>query len=54
MTVTQMLSMKTQKESRIRTDRIATYSSHMCVLNIQGVSGGIVNILGGGSMDYSE
>jgi hypothetical protein len=22
--------------------------------NIQGVSGGIVNILGGGSMDYSE
>ena len=23
-------------------------------LNIQGVSGGIVNILGGGSMDYSE
>jgi hypothetical protein len=22
-------------------------------LNIQGVSGGIVNILGGGSMDYS-
>jgi hypothetical protein len=23
-------------------------------LHIQGVSGGIVNILGGGSMDYSE
>jgi hypothetical protein len=23
-------------------------------LDIQGVSGGIVNILGGGSMDYSE
>jgi len=23
-------------------------------VNIQGVSGGIVNILGGGSMDYSE
>jgi hypothetical protein len=22
--------------------------------NIQGISGGIVNILGGGSMDYSE
>ena len=22
--------------------------------NIQGVSGGIVNILGGGSMEYSE
>jgi hypothetical protein len=22
--------------------------------NIQGVSGGIVNIVGGGSMDYSE
>jgi len=22
--------------------------------NVQGVSGGIVNILGGGSMDYSE
>jgi len=31
----------------------------MCIiiiimLYIQGVSGGIVNILGGGSMDYSE
>ena len=25
-----------------------------CTLFIQGVSGGIVNILGGGSMDYSE
>jgi hypothetical protein len=24
------------------------------VNNIEGVSGGIVNILGGGSMDYSE
>ena len=24
------------------------------VVHIQGVSGGIVNILGGGSMDYSE
>jgi hypothetical protein len=24
------------------------------VIYIQGVSGGIVNILGGGSMDYSE
>jgi len=24
------------------------------LLNIQGVSGGIVSILGGGSMDYSE
>ena len=24
------------------------------VADIQGVSGGIVNILGGGSMDYSE
>jgi len=24
------------------------------LLHIQGVSGGIVNILGGGSMDYSE
>jgi len=23
-------------------------------IHIQGVSGGIVNILGGGSMDYSE
>jgi hypothetical protein len=23
-------------------------------IDIQGVSGGIVNILGGGSMDYSE
>ena len=29
--------------------------SYVCVcLCIQGVSGGIVNILGGGSMDYSE
>ena len=29
--------------------------SHMLVTRyIQGVSGGIVNILGGGSMDYSE
>jgi len=28
-------------------------SVRMCVC-IQGVSGGIVNILGGGSMDYSE
>jgi hypothetical protein len=27
---------------------------HMQSLYIQGVSGGIVNILGGGSMDYSE
>jgi len=25
-----------------------------CSLDIQGVSGGTVNILGGGSMDYSE
>jgi hypothetical protein len=25
-----------------------------CVQYIQGVSGGIENILGGGSMDYSE
>jgi hypothetical protein len=24
------------------------------IIIIQGVSGGIVNILGGGSMDYSE
>jgi len=27
---------------------------HSNVVNIQGVSGGKVNILGGGSMDYSE
>jgi hypothetical protein len=27
---------------------------HKVVIEIQGVSGGIVNILGGGSMDYSE
>jgi hypothetical protein len=25
-----------------------------CTIDIQSVSGGIVNILGGGSMDYSE
>jgi len=25
-----------------------------CLQSLQGVSGGIVNILGGGSMDYSE
>jgi len=24
------------------------------MMHIQGVSGGIVNVLGGGSMDYSE
>jgi len=33
-------------------------NTSMCLtlaeLNIQGVSGEIVNILGGGSMDYSE
>jgi len=29
--------------------KVAEHTSH-----IQGVSGGIVNILGGGSMDYSE
>ena len=32
--------------------------NHHCILitlyYIQGVSGGIVNIIGGGSMDYSE
>jgi hypothetical protein len=27
---------------------------HKLKTDIQGVSGGIVNILGGGSMDYSE
>jgi hypothetical protein len=40
------------------------YGKHLCVntdthtyiiqIHIQGVSGEIVNILGGGSMDYSE
>jgi len=29
------------------------YYVHL-IKNIQGVSGGIVNILGGGSMDYSK
>jgi hypothetical protein len=29
-------------------------SSILAIVYIQGVSGGIVNILGGGSMDYSE
>jgi hypothetical protein len=29
-------------------------SEVLMVVNIQGVSGGIVNILGGGSMDPSE
>ena len=28
--------------------------NHCGLLNIQGVSRGILNILGGGSMDYSE
>jgi hypothetical protein len=30
------------------------YYSWMVTYNIQGVSGGTVNILGGGSMDCSE
>jgi hypothetical protein len=29
-------------------------SPNMLQYNIQGVSGGMVNILGGGSMEYSE
>jgi len=34
-------------------DKIIIYLSiHLCFM--QSVSGGIVNILGGGSMDYSE
>ena len=32
---------------------VQVFKSGMCE-SIQGVSGGIVNILGGGSMDYSE
>jgi len=31
-----------------------TKKAQMRCTGIQGVSGGIVNILGGGSMDYSE
>jgi hypothetical protein len=33
--------------------RVENYN-YCGLLNIQSVSGGIVNILGGGSMDYSE
>jgi len=41
--------------SRIRVKEagiLQLYVKH--TVNIQGVSGGIVNILGGGSMDYSK
>ena len=31
-----------------------TTKLHLKIYTIQGVSGGIVNILGGGSVDYSE
>jgi len=33
---------------------LTLYTSQVPTTNIQGVSGGIVNILGGGSTDYSE
>jgi len=34
--------------------RLLTKERRKWICNIQGVSGGIVNILGGGSMDYSD
>jgi hypothetical protein len=39
---------------QIRYDLSATVTKRRPVNNIQGVSGGIVNILRGGSMEYSE
>jgi len=39
----------------VSTAKFSVDTSPLCYeLHIQGVSGGIVNILGGGSMDYSE
>jgi hypothetical protein len=38
----------------IQTGAVAEFKHEFCLRNIQGVSGKIVNILGGGSMDYSE
>jgi hypothetical protein len=35
-------------------NKIKIISWKKCYPEVQGVSGGIVNILGGGSMDYSE
>jgi hypothetical protein len=38
----------------LKWDRKGHCFMHELYYYIQGVSGGIVNILGGGSMDYSE
>ena len=38
----------------LRQRKITTSQVELLTPNIEGVSGGIVNILGGGSMDYSE
>jgi hypothetical protein len=35
-------------------DKVCYAKGELALVNIQGVSGGIVNILGGGSMDYSK
>jgi hypothetical protein len=49
-TVLQFLqSFKAHKNSLVSDIYIYIY-----IYNIQGVSGGIVNIFGGGSMDYSK
>ena len=47
------------KDTAIRLFLVTTYkvwdkSKQSSTCRIQGVSGGIVNILGGGSMEYSE